>query len=78
MNDNLIRDALYNLHPRSGASEQYGRGIVVGIVTTIMADGVEFDTALKSVCRMCPKAARIACFPEEWRAQAQRNLSNSL
>jgi len=73
--DNLLRDALYNVHPKSGASTQYGRGIVVGIIAVLMANGMEFNAALKRVCNLCPLKARIACFPEEWRGEVNRIMA---
>jgi hypothetical protein len=76
---NLLRDALYVLSPKSGASEQYGRGLVVGVVNTLMSEhGWTFEQALRHVCHRCPHETRIACFPEEWRSRAYRSLSNFL
>lgn len=37
-----IRDTLQNLHYRSGASDEYRRGIVVGLVSGIMAGQAHF------------------------------------
>lgn len=37
-----IRDALHNLTKNSGASEEYKRGLVVGLVTGIMAGQAHF------------------------------------
>ena len=71
MKDSLIRDALYNLHPKAGASPEYGRGIVVGVTTALMAAyDWEFERAFKQVIQRCPDRTRIACFPEEWRGRA--------
>lgn len=41
---NVAIDALYNVHPSSGASADYSRGIVVGVVAGMMAaTGRSFD-----------------------------------
>lgn len=42
-----IRDALYNVHPKSGASREYGRGIVIGLVAGLMANDVMFHDCLR-------------------------------
>ncbi len=67
MIETLLKDALYNTHIRSGASVDYGRGIVVGTVAALMATGhFPFMDALDIVSRNLPKDYRIECMPESW------------
>jgi hypothetical protein len=35
----LLKDALYNTRDDSGASDDYARGLVVGVVSTLMSRG---------------------------------------
>lgn len=70
MQKNILRDALYNFHPTSGASDNYCKGIIVGVVSGVMAGGVEdWDKAIAIVKDCMPIDARKLTednTPESW------------
>jgi hypothetical protein len=69
MNTVLIKDALNNLLPRSGATDDYCRGLVLGVVAALMAtkfDG-DFDRAFYLVKWLLPTGYRVEGIPEPWR-----------
>lgn len=69
LQDVRIRDALYNTHIQSGASIEYGRGIIVGVVSGLCAAFPEhsFDTIwLGNVKPQLPEGYRKECIPEGW------------
>lgn len=64
----MLKDALYNVHTDSGASADYSRGLVVGVVSTIMAmEGVSFETAVSIVRCHLPRGYRPERLPEAFR-----------
>ena len=65
-NDRVLEDALYNTSIRSGSSVEYARGIVVGIVSGKLHQGVTFDTAIEAVWQCAPQDYRPECFPDGW------------
>lgn len=65
-NDTLLKDALYNTHRGSGASKDYAMGLVVGIVSALMAMGYDYSESIKIVARLLPRGYRIAAIPECW------------
>lgn len=64
---NLISDALYYTSPRTGCSNEMGHGVVVGVVSTLMAMGHTFSTAINIVVLLLPDDARRESIPEAWR-----------
>lgn len=66
MDTTVLRSALYNLNDNSGASDGYARGLVVGIVSALVAYGIEFDRALGIVKMNMPVNARDV-LPESWK-----------
>jgi hypothetical protein len=67
-----IKDALYNTHQDSGAAESYGQGIVIGIVSVLMAAGVSFAGAMNTISDNLPSGYRVTCIPPEWRDHLRR------
>jgi len=65
--ETLLRVVLYHMDHRSGATNDYARGIVVGVVSTIMAAGMTFDEAIDTVAQFMPntKMARLTV-PDSW------------
>jgi hypothetical protein len=64
----MITDALGNLSPDSGASKDYNKGLVVGLVAGLMATGLDFTAALKYVTGHQPQGIDLRAFlPENWR-----------
>lgn len=46
VNPARLRDAMANYAKNSGASDEYCRGVIVGVVSGLMATGFDFDDAL--------------------------------
>jgi len=68
MRENIMRDSLYNMRRDSGASKDYGTGVLVGVVTALMAtENINFEQAARRVAKLVPAGARDECFPEGWR-----------
>ena len=72
MQDNLIRDALYNIAPDAGGDVEYAKGILIGVVAVLCATGLEFDQALDKALGLSPDFGnfRFACIPRPWRINA--------
>lgn len=74
---NLLIDALFNVHTSSGASDDYAHGLVVGVMSTLMAvtEGRDFDELLPIVTKHLPISFRPDRLPEAWRDDfvAERN-----
>lgn len=65
---NLIKDALYYTRADSGASVEKAQGVVIGVVSTLMAlKRVDFATAIAQVKALLPHTYRIDAIPEAWR-----------
>jgi hypothetical protein len=62
-----LKDALYNTAKVSGSSIDYGKGVVVGVVSTLMAYNIPFEAAYDIMCESLPKDFRTACIPVGWR-----------
>jgi len=66
--ENLIKNALYNTHAKSGASVEYGQGLVVGVMSTLMAtEGYGFNKTLAYIVTLLPEGYRVECIPKPWR-----------
>ena len=63
----LIKDALQNTREDSGASTDYGKGIVIGIISAVMSVGVGFFPAFEVITDNLPEGYRAECIPKEWR-----------
>lgn len=67
MLDVRIKDALNVCGDRTGASNDYCRGIIVGVVSALMASGLSFDKAFELVRSHIPDNTRgAAIFPASW------------
>jgi hypothetical protein len=66
-NSTLVSDAMYNCHPRSGSSEEYAEGIIVGLVSAFMANGATFRGAIETIAQHWHTDYSINCIPEVWR-----------
>jgi hypothetical protein len=66
----ILKDALYNLNPTSGANGDYCKGMVVGVVAALMAMGFTFKDALRQVAENFPmygkRIDRKSVIPEAW------------
>lgn len=63
---NILRDSLYNLSPDSGSTTQYNRGIVLGIVSLLMAEGKSFEESINIVKNHLPKDFHYSQVPTAW------------
>ena len=68
MNDYCIKSALYYAHPDSGASIEEARGLIIGVVSTLM-DAYTWDwkTAIEYTMGLLPDGYRPECIPQSWR-----------
>ena len=64
-NPNMLKSALYNLHPGS-AKHEYAQGLLVGVVSTLMAEGMEFQDAMTLAVQHMPKEVMIGAIPAAW------------
>ena len=83
----ILIDALYNTCPASGASRDYARGLVIGILSTLSSvPGASLDVVVRDVAYALPNAfdpdflpnafrADIVAYRDEWDA-AMKNLSD--
>lgn len=65
---NAIKDVLGNCAPNSGASLDYARGCLVGVVSTLMLD-LTFENALKKAYDAMPNEYMVDVVPQAWREQ---------
>lgn len=72
-----VRDAINNLDDHSGANDDYRKGIIVGVVSAMLATGMTFRTAMRQLVE-CTRpehyAALLRCAPECWREDLKRLL----
>ncbi len=66
-NQNILAGALSNLAPRSGASEEYCQGLVVGAVAALMSDDVKFPEAWTVIKSLLPANYRPEGIPKGFR-----------
>lgn len=71
-NPTVLKDALHNLHPESGATNNYCQGLVVGIVAGMMSRGLTFQTAIKRVAENLPDKARPIIWPPSWKSDVMK------
>lgn len=57
IDDVRVRDALAHFMPDSGATDEYCRGILVGIVSVAMSGGRPFEHAVRVVAAEMPYGA---------------------
>jgi hypothetical protein len=53
--DYLLKSALYNLDDSNKADSMYCRGLVVGLISALMARGASYQTAIQAIRRNLPK-----------------------
>lgn len=66
--NNILRDCLHNMSARSGATDLYCKGMLVGVVGALAAFGWEPDEALKYYKENFPADCRPweSFFPPTW------------
>jgi len=66
-NTALLKDVLYNLTNHSGASDEYCKGLMIGIVSTIMAfENISHKDAMRIVAQYLPTAEHYRKIPKFW------------
>ena len=72
---NLLRGALAYASPTSGASKEKSQGVIIGVVTTLMATNkkVTFAKAIQIVKDGLPKDSTPDRLPDAWRHILQEN-----
>ena len=69
INVTILRDALYNLTARSGASADYCQGLIVGVVAALMAEtGRPYAAIIREVRENLPEGFRADYLPEAFSA----------
>jgi len=72
--DVFLKDVLYNLSPKSGASVEYCIGLTVGVVASLMANGLDFNQAIDTVACYMPDGGRLAV-SVSWREDLAAKLT---
>jgi hypothetical protein len=62
----LLRDVLYNASIHSGSSRTYAKGVIVGVTTTLMANGYSWEAAFELVKANLPNDCLEGVIPESW------------
>jgi hypothetical protein len=66
----VLKDALYNLHPDSGSSPEYAKGVLVGAVSAIMeVNNRDWPSAIKLISHHLPHKVTRDAVPLSWRGQ---------
>ena len=55
----VLKDTMYNFHPTSGASDEYCKGLLVGVVGALMATGMSWNDAIAHAAINMPDGARM-------------------
>ena len=74
----LLRDALQNMAPDSGAPVQYVTGLIVGVVATLMAMGMTWQQAIVKIADECPWNARRECVPPTWQFEFNARMEETM
>jgi hypothetical protein len=75
---NLIRDALYNLSINSCSSNDYGKGVLIGLVSALMSIGFTHTECMILIANNWQGQFRKSCIPECWQEQIKKNLRNGM
>lgn len=64
----MLKNALHNLSAReNGDNHEYGKGVIVGIMSALMAGGMDFDSAAKLTLQHLPQDFCPDRIPDSWR-----------
>lgn len=66
-NETLIKDALNNLLPNSGASDDYCQGIMVGLMSALMANGKTYKSGIEYLAKLADPFIRQDGIPIPWK-----------
>jgi len=63
-----LKDPLYYLSPSSGASVETARGVLIGIASVLIGQGMDFATEVVPLIKSdLPENYRPEAIPETWR-----------
>ena len=65
--ENVLKDVLYYTQKESGASLVLAQGVLMGVVSTIIATGHDYQTAILLIKDLLPVNYRPDAIPEAWR-----------
>lgn len=66
LHPNILRDALENMNPATKSDPQYAKGILLGVISTLMAQGKDFDEAAAIAKEHMPAAFYPESVPPCW------------
>ena len=70
---NHIKGVLHNLSGSEFPKFSYGRGVFLGVVSTVMQErGIGWDEAMRSVVPLLPDDYREQCIPPGWLDEVKR------
>ena len=74
---NLIKDSLYNLVEvfKPSTSHDYGHGIVVGMLSALMATGWSYEQAIKQIAKNLPEGTTILSVPAAFQAEIEEHIN---
>lgn len=61
---NNLTGALHNLSISETPDPNYGRGVLMGVLSTLMATGMTFDDSCQLVWQTMPNDCHPGCFPD--------------
>lgn len=71
----VITDALHNLsRQENGENHEFGKGVIVGVVSALMGTGMTFDEATKLAWQLCPSDIHPQRLPESWKENFQGKI----
>jgi hypothetical protein len=77
-----LANAMENFSTTSGAGDDYCKGLLVGLVTGLMAGGESFSRSLATLAAVSPPPGRArsytaACIPGAWLKDWQREIDRN-
>ena len=66
MDSNTLVNVLHNLHHAEGSGTDYARGLLVGIITGLMATGMKWADAAAMCSRDMPRCIKAGTIPQSW------------
>jgi hypothetical protein len=66
VNPSLLRDALYYTRADSGASAVEAKGVIIGLVSGMMAQGLVYNQCILIIAKNMPMYYRQAALPDAW------------
>lgn len=64
--ETYLTAVLFTLGGESGTSVDFGRGVLTGVISTLMAQGRTLQQAVAKVKKHLPEDWRLECIPSSW------------